>query len=192
MATFWERAFIRFTAGAFHKLLSVYVFSYFPFGVDGRMWDLILIIVYLFTLSNYTIYFYSKNNISSSYIKPHCHLKKYSCWLIHFKCDFPEWEYLCSCPDGNSVNLLIRLIFRLIIFNVFIQSKLSFSFKANLLQPEFLMCAVTDLNFCRMYGTQKRYINRKNKQQFSLKPICYFNNVFCNETCFVTDFWLPR
>ena len=30
-------------------------------------------------LSNYTIYFYSKNNISSSFIKPHCHLKKYSC-----------------------------------------------------------------------------------------------------------------
>ena len=29
-------------------------------------------------LSNYTIYFYSKNNISSSFIKPHCHLKNYS------------------------------------------------------------------------------------------------------------------
>ena len=27
-------------------------------------------------LSNYTVYFYSKNNISSSFIKPHCHLKK--------------------------------------------------------------------------------------------------------------------
>ena len=27
-------------------------------------------------LSNYTIYSYSKNNISSSFIKPHCHLKK--------------------------------------------------------------------------------------------------------------------
>ena len=30
-------------------------------------------------LSNYTIYFYSKNNISSSFIKPHCHLKNCSC-----------------------------------------------------------------------------------------------------------------
>ena len=29
-------------------------------------------------LSNYTMYFYSKNNISSSFIKPHCHLKNYS------------------------------------------------------------------------------------------------------------------
>ena len=28
--------------------------------------------------SNYTIYFYSKNKISSGFIKPHCHLKNYS------------------------------------------------------------------------------------------------------------------
>ena len=34
--------FIRFTASAFPKLLSVYVFSYFPFGFEGRMWDLIV------------------------------------------------------------------------------------------------------------------------------------------------------
>ena len=33
---------IRFTASAFRKLLSVYVFSYFPFGFEGRMWDLIV------------------------------------------------------------------------------------------------------------------------------------------------------
>ena len=30
------------TASAFRKLLSVYVFSYFPFGFEGRMWDLIV------------------------------------------------------------------------------------------------------------------------------------------------------
>ena len=28
--------------GAFRKQLSVYVFSYFPFGFEGRMWDLIV------------------------------------------------------------------------------------------------------------------------------------------------------
>ena len=27
---------------AFCKLLSVYVFSYFPFGFEGRLWDLIV------------------------------------------------------------------------------------------------------------------------------------------------------
>ena len=38
----WKELFIRFTASAFRKLLSVYVFSYFPFGFEGRMWDLIV------------------------------------------------------------------------------------------------------------------------------------------------------
>ena len=31
-----------FTASAFRKPMSVYVFSYFPFGFEGRMWDLIV------------------------------------------------------------------------------------------------------------------------------------------------------
>ena len=29
-------------ASAFRKLLSVYIFSYFPFGFEGRIWDLIV------------------------------------------------------------------------------------------------------------------------------------------------------
>ena len=33
--------FHRFTARAFRKLLSIYVFSYLPFGFEGRIWDLI-------------------------------------------------------------------------------------------------------------------------------------------------------
>ena len=37
-----KELFIRFTASAFHNLLSIYVFSYFPFGFEGRMWDLIV------------------------------------------------------------------------------------------------------------------------------------------------------
>ena len=31
--------FYFFNLSAFRKLLSVYVFSYFPFGFEGRMWD---------------------------------------------------------------------------------------------------------------------------------------------------------
>ena len=34
--------FIRITASAFRKLLTIYVFSYFPFVFEGRMWDLIV------------------------------------------------------------------------------------------------------------------------------------------------------
>ena len=35
-----KELFIRFTARAFRKLLSIYVFSHFPFGFEDRMWDL--------------------------------------------------------------------------------------------------------------------------------------------------------
>ena len=39
---FGKELFIRFTASAFRKLPSIYVFSYFPFGFEGRLWDLIV------------------------------------------------------------------------------------------------------------------------------------------------------
>ena len=34
--------FIRFTARDFRKLLLIYVFSYFHFGFEGMIWDLIV------------------------------------------------------------------------------------------------------------------------------------------------------
>ena len=37
-----KELFIRFADSAFRKLPSVYVFSYFPFGFEGRMCDLIV------------------------------------------------------------------------------------------------------------------------------------------------------
>ena len=37
-----KELFIRFTASAFRKLLSICVFSYFPFGFDGMMWGLMV------------------------------------------------------------------------------------------------------------------------------------------------------
>ena len=39
---FGKELFIRFSASAFRKLPSIYVFSYFPFGFEGRMWYLIV------------------------------------------------------------------------------------------------------------------------------------------------------
>ena len=41
---FGKELFIRFAASAFRKLLSVYVFCYFPFGFEGRIWDLIVLV----------------------------------------------------------------------------------------------------------------------------------------------------
>ena len=37
-----DELFIRFTASAFRKLLSIYVFSCFPFDFEDRMCDLIV------------------------------------------------------------------------------------------------------------------------------------------------------
>ena len=39
---FGKELFIQIAASAFRKLPSVYEFSYFPFGFEGRMWDLIV------------------------------------------------------------------------------------------------------------------------------------------------------
>ena len=37
-----ERAVDSVSVSAFRKLSSIYVFSYFPFGFEGRIWDLIV------------------------------------------------------------------------------------------------------------------------------------------------------
>ena len=37
-----KELFIRFTARAFRKLLTLFVFSYFPFDFESRLWDLIV------------------------------------------------------------------------------------------------------------------------------------------------------
>ena len=39
---FGKELFVRFTAGIFRKLPSVCVFGCFPFGFEGRMWNLIV------------------------------------------------------------------------------------------------------------------------------------------------------
>ena len=59
-----KKLFIRFTASVFHKLLSLYVFSYFPFGFEGRMWDLIV------SVPDHCLSFYF-TNFGISLHKPH-------------------------------------------------------------------------------------------------------------------------
>ena len=41
-ALFGKELFILFAASAFRKMPSIYAFSYFPFGFEGRIWDLIV------------------------------------------------------------------------------------------------------------------------------------------------------
>ena len=55
---FGKELFIRFSASAFRKP-SIYVFSYFPFGFEGRMWDLIV------SVPDHCLSFYFANLITS-------------------------------------------------------------------------------------------------------------------------------
>ena len=53
-----KELFIRFTARAFHKLLSIYVFSYLPFGIECRIWNLIV------SVPNHCLSFYFSAHMS--------------------------------------------------------------------------------------------------------------------------------
>ena len=64
-----KELFIRFTASVFRKLLSIYAFSYFPFGFEGMMWDLIV------SAPDQCLSFYLN---FSAYIK---HFKFWSKWM---------------------------------------------------------------------------------------------------------------
>ena len=71
---FGKELFILFTASAFRKLPSIYVFSYFPFGFEGRIWDLIVSVpdhCLSFTL---TYFEYPCDNMS---------IKLLSLWVSH-------------------------------------------------------------------------------------------------------------
>ena len=57
---FEKELFILFAASAFRKLSSIYVFSYFPFGFEGRMWDLIV------SVPDHCLSFYSAHFINDS------------------------------------------------------------------------------------------------------------------------------
>ena len=57
---FGKELFIRFTASAFRKLSSIHVLSYFPFGFEGRMWDLIV------SVPDHCLSFYFKKHVRTS------------------------------------------------------------------------------------------------------------------------------
>ena len=60
---FGKELFIRISASAFRKLPSIYVFSYFPFGFEGRIWDLIV------SVPDHCLSFYFKLNAIEQSIK---------------------------------------------------------------------------------------------------------------------------
>ena len=63
---FGKELFVLFAAGAFRRLSSICVFGYFPFGFEGRIWDLI-VSVPDHCLSFYFVdTFYCKTEVNSS------------------------------------------------------------------------------------------------------------------------------
>ena len=48
---------------AFRKLLSIYVFSYFPFCFEGRIWDLIVSV-----LDNCLSFYFDENTAVNHYV----------------------------------------------------------------------------------------------------------------------------
>ena len=70
--------FILFAASAFRKLSSIYVFSYFPFGFEGRIWDLIV------SVPDHCLSFYSVGRRLSSTLFKHLlrNLRHLNRWVI--------------------------------------------------------------------------------------------------------------
>ena len=102
MNTCLGELFIRFTASAFGKLPPIYVFSYFPFGFEGRMRDLIVSVPdhclsFYFVLSALVVVIVSWWLLYSFVIsyRLYCHyiLKSKSNFIVFIT------EYFCSCFD---------------------------------------------------------------------------------------------
>ena len=88
MTTYLEKElFILFAASAFRKLSSIYVFSYFPFGFEGRIWDLIV------SVPDHCLSFYlgSKYDFLNVYVA--------------FKKGQGHQNLVTSCPFLNEVSL---------------------------------------------------------------------------------------
>ena len=96
MTTCLGELFIQFTASAFRKLLLVYVFSYFPFGIEGRVWDLIV------SVPDHCLSFYFGQGTSSASIHKVVHMLLYCKNLIGMNrkiiyADSSEFPAKCPC-----------------------------------------------------------------------------------------------
>ena len=74
MTTYLGKSCILFAVSAFRKMSSIYVFSYFPFGFEGRIWDLIV------SVSDHCLSFYFI--ILSVYNKLIAYYLKYENWIM--------------------------------------------------------------------------------------------------------------
>ena len=82
----------RFSASAFFKLPSIYVFSYFPFGFEGRLWDLIV------SVPDHCLSFYFKDlPVLLLWFIFICYHNMYNVCLLH---DFAATLRLSALPSA--------------------------------------------------------------------------------------------
>ena len=75
--------FILFAASAFRKLSSIYVFSYFPFGFEGRIWDLIV------SVPDHCLSFYFSPKTLHIFLQGH-HATTKVCFILIIGCVSPN------------------------------------------------------------------------------------------------------
>ena len=92
--------FILFAASAFRKLSSIYVFSYFPFGFEGRIWDLIV------SVPDHCLSFYFEKHINKHLIG---YLNKYN--LIHEGQSGFRHKHSCQTAFVRLVDHWMRCIY---------------------------------------------------------------------------------
>ena len=101
-----KKLFIRFSASAFRELPSVCVFRYFPFGFEGRIWDLIV------SVPDHCLSFYSTVHarlLNTLYMLAYISIPKLnSNVFLHF-----NLIRLCllkgSLQSGNITNIYVNM-----------------------------------------------------------------------------------
>ena len=84
---FGTELLIRFTACAFRKLLSINIFSYFPFGFEGRMWDLIV------SVPDHCLSFYLVGMVAPGHISAALQIGfAFGFWTHSLSLEMDEWS----------------------------------------------------------------------------------------------------
>ena len=131
-------------AGAFCKLSSIYVFSYFPFGFEGRIWDLIV------SVPDHCLSFYFVNLDEGYYIfrqlrNPPAYLetRKKEIFAMIRQLSLPTWFMSLSAADTRWTDLL-RILAKLNDGNEYSEKELedlTWQEKTKLVQKDPVTCS---------------------------------------------------
>ena len=119
-----KKLFVRLTAHAVRKLLSIYAFRFFPFGFEGRIWDLIV------SVPDHCLSFYSVRQL---HICTEAGLV-YSIYLV-LKTFYRVFGELCCMPSEMEATVVFTTILETHNLSIFLLSEnrqIHFLFLTNL------------------------------------------------------------